>query len=93
MSIATVAQFAKDPVSFIEAAEHGQTVHLLRNGKRVARLSPEPARASAPACRRRGKLTADDLTSWMVREQPFFDSMRGKSRGKSAVRSLQESRR
>ena len=87
MSIATVAQFAKDPVSFIEAAEHGQTVHLLRNGKRVARLSPEPARAP------RGKLTADDLASWMAREQRFFDSMRGKSRGKSAIRSLQESRR
>jgi antitoxin (DNA-binding transcriptional repressor) of toxin-antitoxin stability system len=87
MSIATVAQFAKDPVSFIEAAEHGQTVHLLRNGKRVARLSPEPAR---PA---RGKLTTDDLTSWIAREQPFLNSMRGKSRGKSAVRSLQKSRR
>ena len=93
MSTATVAQFAKDPVSFIEAAEHGQTVHLLRNGKRVARLLPEPATGSARIPRERGQPTAEDLASWMAREQPFFDSMRGKSRGKSAVRSLEESRR
>ena len=87
MSMATVAQFAKDPVSFIKAAEHGQTIHLLRNGKRIARLSPEPPR---PA---RGKVSAEELASWISREQPFFESMRGKSRGKSAVRTLEESRR
>ncbi len=87
MSIATVTQFAKDPASFIEAAEHGQTIHLLRNGKRVARLSPEPTRGV------RRKVSAAELASWISREQPFFDSMRGKSRGKSAVRALEESRR
>ena len=87
MSIATVAQFAKDPVPFIKAAEDGQTIHLLRNGKRVARLTPEPTRQA------RGKVSAAELASWISREQPFFDSMRGKSRGKSAVRTLEESRR
>ncbi len=87
MSTATVAQFAKDPAAYIEAAEHGKTIHLLRNGRRVARLSPEPPR---PA---RGKISAGDLDSWLSRERPFFDSMRGKSRGKSAVRALEESRR
>ena len=87
MSKATVAQFTKDPVSFIEAAEHGQTIRLLRNGRPVARLSPEPPRQS------RAKVSAAELASWIAREQPFFDSMRGKSRGKSAVRTLEESRR
>lgn len=87
MSTATVAQFAKDPASFIEAVEHGQTILLLRNGKRIARLTPEPQR-KAPA-----KSTVTNLDSWLTREQPFLDSMSGKSRGKSAVRALEESRR
>lgn len=83
MSTATVAQFAKDPASFIEAVEHGQTILLLRNGKRVARLTPEPAQKSGQA----------KLDSWLAREQPFLDSMNGKSRGKSPVRTLEKSRR
>ena len=87
MSTATVAQFAKDPISFIEAVEHGQTIHLLRNGKRVARLTPEPERIS------RTQLSAADLESWIAREQPFLDSMRGKAHGKSAIKALEESRR
>lgn len=87
MSTATVAQFAKDPTSFIEAVEHGQTILLLRNGKRIARLTPEPKR-KAP-----GKSTVTTLDSWIAREQPFLDLMNGKSRGKSAVRALEDSRR
>ena len=91
MSTATVAQFALNAAAFIEAAEHGKTILLLRNGRRVARLTPEPAPATARASRR--KIGTADLDAWIEGEQPFFDSMRGKVHGKSTVRALQESRR
>lgn len=91
MSTATVAQFTRNAAAFIKAAEHGKTILLLRNGKRVARLTPEPAQTTARASDR--KISAADLDVWIEGEQSFFDSMRGKVHGKPAVRALQESRR
>jgi antitoxin (DNA-binding transcriptional repressor) of toxin-antitoxin stability system len=90
MSSATVAQFEKNPAAFIEAAEHGQTIVVLRNGKRVARLTPEPASEKRSASR---KVSKAELDAWIECEQPFFDSMSGKVHGKSAVHALKESRR
>ena len=91
MNAATVAQFARNAAAFIEAAERGKTILLLRKGRRVARLTPEPAPATARASRR--KIATADLDAWIEGERSFFDSMRGKVHGKSAVRALQESRR
>ena len=91
MSTATVAQFARNAAAFIRAAEHGKTILLLRNGRRIARLTPEPAQTTARASHRR--ISAADLDVWVEGEQSFFASMRGKVHGKPAVRALQESRR